>query len=314
MIARTRFLGAVAAVSQEPLAARAEQTAAGGDTTGRIVWECSNAMLRFLERPGGFARVLRASASASTSAPAAADDARGALGALHVIDLSAGAGLIALALAAAGAACVTATDTAAQLPLLRHNLASATDNARVRELLWGESVAPLFEGEEAGAGATTEPQPQAPPLQALLPPPPRPPPPPPPPGLCVCSDVLYIALRDGLARQLSWTLRALAQRVPVFFAFEERLISEESAFIESLREPLAALGGDELESGGRTIAGGGAPPPWRGAAPALSVEELPPADVRLDKGDALEREDGGELCPVDVFWEAPPLRAFVMRM
>jgi len=282
MLARTRFLGAVAAVSQEPLAARAEQAAAGGDTTGRIVWECSNAMLRWLERPGSLARLLR-------PATAADADARALLGALHVVDLSAGAGLIALALARAGAALVTATDTAAQLPLLRRNLTAAdAANAHVLELLWGASVAPLFGGAPPGEGREAAGDGMHPPV--------------PPPGLCVCSDVLYIALRDGLARQLSWTLRAFAQRVPVFFAFEERLIAEEDAFIESLREPLAALGDEGPGSS-----------PWRGAAPALRVEELPAADVRLDKSEALEREDGGEKCLVDVFWEAPPLRAFIFR-
>ena len=121
----------------------------------------------------------------------------------------------------------------------------------------------------------------------------------------MCSDVLYIALRDGLAPQLSRTLRALAARAPVFFAFEERLIAEETAFMLALRE--APPDGGDGTGGGGGGAGGGAVD-----VGAISVEELPASAMRLEKSEALEREDGGEACS-DLFWEPPPLRAFILR-
>ena len=233
MLARTRFLGASASVSQEPLAARAAQAAAGVDTTGRVVWECCNVLLRWLERRGSLARLLGGGGdgggggSGKDGGGGDGGDARALLRALHVVDLSAGAGLVALALASAGAALVTATDTPAQLPLLRSNLAPAAANARVLELLWGEDVAPLVAARGASdTGALAAASDAASGGASAFPPP--------PPQLCVCSDILYIALRDGLSRQLSWTLRALAASMPLLFAFEERLIAEETAFMLAL--------------------------------------------------------------------------------
>ena len=308
MLARTRFLGASASVSQEPLAARAAQAAAGVDTTGRVVGACCNVLLRWLERRGSLARLLGGGGdgggggSGKDGGGGDGGDARALLRALHVVDLSAGAGLVALALASAGAALVTAPDTPAQLPLLRSNLAPAAANARVLELLWGEDVAPLVAARGASdTGALAAASVAASGCASAFPPP--------PPRLCVCSDILYIALRDGLSRQLSWTLRALAASMPLLFAFEERLIAEETAFMLALSEPLEAA----PEPEGAGAGAGAAAPLWRGAARALHVEELPSCELRLDKSEALEREDGGEACSTDLFWESPPVRAFILR-
>ena len=326
MLARTRFLGASASVSQEPLAARAAQAAAGVDTTGRVVWECCNVLLRWLERRGSLARLLSGGGGGGGDSGGGGGggdgggggsgedgedgkdggDARALLRSLHVVDLSAGAGLVALALASAGAALVTATDTPAQLPLLRSNLAPAAANARVLELLWGEDVAPLAAARGASdTGALAAASDAAAGGASAFPPP--------PPRLCVCSDILYIALRDGLSRQLSWTLRALAASMPLLFAFEERLISEETAFMLALSEPLEAAPGPEGAGDGAGAGASAAAPLWRGAARALHVEELPSCELRLDKSEALEREDGGEACSTDLFWESPPVRAFILR-
>jgi hypothetical protein len=247
----TRIFGSQITVTQEDLSLRVGDGDA--DTTGRIVWECGNVMLRWLERGGDAAFFSLAGRRPATR------------GELSCVDVSAGAGFCALALAAAGLRHVGATETGAQLAHLRRNLAGS--RVRAAELRWG--------GDAAAA------------LRALLPPPP-------PDGggafdFCVISDVLYIALRDGLGDALrdcvARVARALARGGGVFFGFEERLIDAEAAWL-------------------RALPGAG-----------VSVEELPRDCARIERAEALEGA-GGPRAPdalADVFWQPPDVRLFVLR-
>jgi hypothetical protein len=225
---------------------------AGSDTPGRIVWECSLSVLKFLGD----------------------DDHLALLGALpltgkRVLELSAGAGLVTLALAACGAE-VVAAETAEQLPQLARNLARGEGAPAPVVHYWGAPLGAL----------------QAPPAF----------------DFALCCDVLYIALRDGLARELSATLRRLvagsAARGGLLFAFEERLIDEEAAFMAALAEPLAPAPAGCAPEG----------------APALRVAELPPpaGAAALTREEALlgcggEGEQLGAL-----FWLPPPVRLFLL--
>jgi hypothetical protein len=216
----TTFRGAAVTLQQEPLSARTGD--GSGDTTGRIVWECSSVLLRWLEHDANLARL-------SCATPL--------LSALRAMDLSAGAGLLALSLSAAGCTRVAAAETATQLPQLSRNVAAARAGVALLEHRWGdapESLAPPW----AAAGAPSY-------------------------DFATCSDVLFIALRDGVAAELAATLRVLARAVAggILFGFEERLVREEGAFMAALSE-------------------GG----------ALRVEELPHGDTVLAREHALQDE------------------------
>jgi hypothetical protein len=196
---------------------------------------------------------------------------------LTLLDLSCGAGLVPLALRSAlpppALRCVLAWETQQQLPHLLRSLAPvlAGGGCQAQAYYWGQDPRPLLLLPEG--------------LQ--------------PPCAALCSDVLYIALRDGLARQLSSTLRHLAGllgRGAVLFGFEERLLREEEAFMQELRLPLAAAA-----AGG----GGGSGHFWERAAPALAVEELPSSEA------ALSREE--TVGSPDIFWQPPNVRLFLLR-
>jgi len=228
--------GARVAVTAAPRAARAGDA---GDTTGRVVWECGVAMVRWLERGGAcaWARVLGGAAR----------------GAARGLELSAGAGWCALALAAGGAARVVATETGGALAPLRANVARGPLGARVAvaEHAWGRG------GLRAAAGGRVD--------------------------FAFCSDVLYIALRDGLGGALAASVgeaAALAAPGALLFGFEERLVDDEARWLAEL--PRAAR---------------------------VRLEELPRAECALARDDALPR--AREDAP-DVFWEAPPIRIFVV--
>jgi hypothetical protein len=266
------FRGVTVSVPQEALppgAAQPDPAPAAVDTTGRLVWECCAVFLKWL---GSDANLLRLTGGAATG--------------LALLDLSCGAGLVPLALRSAlpppALRCVRAWETPQQLPHLLRSLApvlpsggggcsSGGGGCLAQAYLWGQDPAPLLQQQ---------------PLHAAL-----------------CSDVLYIALRDGLARQLSCTLRHLAGQLSsggaVLFGFEERLLREEEEFMSALALPLAPVGGGSGAGAGSSEAF------WEGAAPALLVEELPSAET------ALRRED--TFGSPDIFWEPPHIRLFLLR-
>jgi hypothetical protein len=241
-------------ISQEPLSSRTH----AGDTTGRVVWECGNVMLRWLQH-GGLSRLLepvRLTAPASTPASVAG---------LRVLDLSAGAGLAAVAFARGGAR-TAAAETAEQMPHLARNVAQNAVDVALLEHRWGS----------ADARAELSP-PWASDVSPLL-----------PFDIGFCADVLYIALCNRLGDALAESLRTAAALCAggLVFGFEERLVDEESAWVDAL----ARAGG-------------------------MSVEEVTvPAGTRED---ALENAGGpnsGESAALGaLFYTAPPVRLFVLR-
>ena len=265
------FRGVTVSVAQEALVpkAGASDGSAGSDTTGRLVWECCAVFLKWLGSDANLARLAGAAGGCAASG-------------LTLLDLSCGAGLVPLALRSAlpppALRCVLAWETQQQLPHLLRSLAPVLaggggggGGCQAQAYYWGQDPRPLL------------------PPAALQ-----------PPCAALCSDVLYIALRDGLARQLSSTLRHLAGllgRGAVLFGFEERLLREEEAFMQELRLPLAAAAG----GGG----GGGGGHFWERAAPALAVEELPSCEA------ALSREE--TVGSPDIFWQPPNVRLFLLR-
>jgi hypothetical protein len=259
------FRGVTVSVPQEALPAGSAPPPASGatsDTTGRLVWECCAVFLKWL---GSDANLLRLTGGAATG--------------LALLDLSCGAGLVPLALRAAlpppALRCVRCWETQQQLPHLLRSLApvlgagsgggSDGDACLVQAYYWGQDPAPLLKESQR-------------------------------PSAALCSDVLYIALRDGLARQLSCTLRHLAGQLSsggaVLFGFEERLLREEEDFMRALAQPLAAA----AEGSGQF---------WEGAAPALAVEELPKTETLLAREETLGAPD--------LFWEPPNIRLFLLR-
>ena len=198
--------------------------------------------------------------------------APGATGGLCLVDVSCGAGLVPLALCSALPSpllrAVLAWETEQRLPHLQRSLAAVLGrNCKAQAYYWGQDPGVLLGGGQQAHGA-------------------------------LCSDVLYIALRDGLARQLSCTLRHLARLLQggaILFGFEERLLREEEEFMQSLALPLPPL----------PCGGGAGSAFWEGAAPALAVEELAPAEAALSKEEAIGTPD--------IFWEPPHIRLFLLR-
>jgi len=197
-----------------------------------------------------------------------------------VLDLSAGAGLVACLLAAAGARHVTASDLPDQLPQLRCNVerAGLSDRVSCCELWWGadvSSVRPRDDVVSGGAGPSS--------TRWF--------------DLVVGSDILYIALRDSRTAELAATVRSLAQvSSSILWVFEERLPAEEEAFMAALR-----CGGG---------LGGGAP------APPLAVRELTGDAVALTYEQSLKGAGGHadtELWNPHLWWEPPPIRMFVIN-
>lgn len=220
----------------------------------------------------------------------------------HILDLSSGAGLVPLALSKAGVAKVLSWETASQLRHLQANTAGTPILTSV--YYWGEDPAPLL------AACST------PTLTCAL-----------------CSDVLYIALRDGLSRHLSVTLRALTRHLreggSILFGFEERLIREEGEFMHSLTLPLEPWEGGSggTAPSGEGLGGVGVAGFAALGAPPLKVLELPVEDTRLTREDTLQRQGGGGAVEgeeggdgegeegaanLDIFWEPPPIRLFLL--
>jgi len=312
-----------------------EAPRAGGaeeDTTGRLVWECANVVLRFVTTtttttttteaagvestlPGGQPPPGGAAVPPALPLPALS---RGGLAPgvrpadLSWLDLSAGAGLLAAGLTALGARRVLAADTASALPLLRENVAAAAAAAGAPEppplaqFYWGDPLerlrppwAAAAGAAAGGAGAAGGAAGASPPAAAWF-------------DVALASDLPFIALGGtGLpprAGELADSLAALAAsgaaRV-VVLAYEERLVAEEGAFVAALA-----------------------------ARPGVAVEEVTGAPARLDKEHRLRRArarggggggaDGGAPPPADdadggddggvgdVFWEPPPVRLFLI--
>ena len=178
----------------------------------------------------------------------------------RVLDLSAGAGLLSCCFKAAGGV-VVAVDLPEQVEqcAFNCNAVPGPGSARVVPYAWG---APLSAVVPVGWGDT------------------------PPFHLCVACDILYIALRDGVAPLLADTLRqAVTLCGFVLFAFEERLPDEESAFMEEL-------------------------------ALTVGVQEWGKGECVLSIDEAIEGTGGHastELWNPRLFWEPPPLRVFTLK-
>jgi hypothetical protein len=240
----TTFRGARVELLQVPRARGAD----GADITGWAAWEASNVLLRWAADDAHLSRALLGGGSAPCPPWCG----------LSVLDLSAGAGLVALAAAAAGAASVTACDIHPQLPQLVGNLRRG--GLAVEEVLTPPPPPPPSQLGEAEAAAPAAPVAQPPavrhwapirrgaaaageapapaaagavarvvpfwwgqPVDAL-----RPLHVPPAVAaaqegddgapllpqlwydVVLVSDILFIALRDGLGSQLAHTIRGLA--------------------------------------------------------------------------------------------------------
>jgi predicted nicotinamide N-methyase len=165
--------------------------------------QCANVMLRVLDARPDVARLVPS--SDATVSP---------LKGVKLCDVSAGTGLIAIGAAVAGAHAV-ATDIGDQMTLLQQNIteslpvveaAGCGGSICARTMYWGEDL--------ALACADSVPF-----------------------DVSVISDVLFIAIRDGLCDKLAATLINLTKHSHcVLFGFEERLIKEEQEFMESLPE------------------------------------------------------------------------------
>lgn len=192
-----RFRGCSVSVSQ---IRRRRESHGGEDETGWRVWPASAVLLRWLSDDGALAAAL------SLPSPRA-------FSSLRLLDLSAGAGLVACACAAAGAR-VAASEVASALPLLRGNASAAGAAVAIEQLYWGEEPPPAL----LAAGAA---------------------------DLVLACDIVFCALRDGRSRELSWTLRRLLAAhacTAIAFCWEERRIAEEDAFVRALALPLAGAG------------------------------------------------------------------------
>lgn len=282
------------------------------DNTGWQVWECSNVMLRFILQKK---KKEEACLHTFTSSVSLTKES-------VILDLSAGAGLVSIALAVGLGCKVVASDTTPQLPQLLRNvnrnkerLLRKGGEILVRPYYWGDDIREsplrditllissntwLKEAEAVdeidelkksmllnnnfveGSSSTTTTNITSSASFPWF-------------DLCVISDVLYIALRDGLAPQLRTTLRALVgggSCRAVLFAFEERLIREEEAFMSALS------GYDKID--GYTV----------------DILELDSQYCRLEKEEALSNVGGliaQETLAADLFWEPPPVRMFLFK-
>jgi predicted nicotinamide N-methyase len=277
------FRGRTVSLLQTPR----DKTADGQDNTGWCVWEVSNIALRYLGADAHLSHVLApppaehggaaAGAAHVTGATTPGDPWRG----LRVLDLSAGAGLVTLAVAAAGA-WVVATDVPAQVPQLSANVAAGGADLAARvsvvPLFWGESLAPAVAAMERLAGPRPDAGGGAPPFD-----------------LVVASDILFIALRDSRTAELTATLAGLTRVARgVLFAFEERLFRQEDAYMRALGDTTVAL------------------------ADAVVVEEVDKAHCAVEYEDSLAKQGAGghpdtDLWNPHLFWECPPVRMFIMR-
>lgn len=253
-----------------------EKTEDGQDNTGWSVWECSNICLRYIASDENVRYIFSGTAG---------DVPSGDFSSLSIVDLSAGAGLLTIAFAAAEAAVVTATDIPAQLPQLWDNVAlggcaprlvdevtgedlsdaaavaslgvAAVDAAEpdtaarahpvsIVPLFWGGSLAPLDRVLRRARAAAAATGPSRSAASVW---------PSPASDIVVASDILFIALRDGRAPELRRTLvRLLRQRLcaAILFGYEERLFREEDAWMKALG--LGAAWGSDAPAGGAAAA------------------------------------------------------------
>jgi hypothetical protein len=240
------------------------------DNTGWQVWESSNVLLRYAAGRDETALGLAARSEGLVGGvppPGSAAD-------LRWLDLSAGAGLLSRALATIGAACA-ASETSSQLSQLRSNLhmegSGCAHPPAVLQYYWGEDVAAL-------RPPWTETRAEDGDMLWY--------------DIALCSDLVYIALRDGRVPELVATLRALTSiATSVLLCFEERLMRDEDAFIDSLRGPCA--------SGGPSVC----VVEVLGSVTVLRKEDR----IKGVGGDTADAETG------DIFWEPPPVRIFILR-
>ena len=207
----TNFRGHTVFVDQEP-----RDRVPGSDNTGWCVWEASNVLLRYVAIDDNVDALLAAGSRGSPARGTSPFD----WASLRLLDLSSGAGLVAVACAAAGAR-VLATDIPDQLPQLERVVARAGQSGRVTcaPLWWGAPASELrppwvAADDSGGSGGAVA-------------------------GdwfdVALVSDILYIALRDGRTAELAETLRAaVAASAACLFSFEERLPDEEQAFMTAL--------------------------------------------------------------------------------
>ena len=196
---------------------------------------------------------------------------------LRLLDLSAGCGVVGLACAAAGAACVVLTDMPSRVPtLLVAAKAAGAANVAVRSLAWG-CVASLVTVAAVSASEGAVQSNQQPAFD-----------------LCLASDLLYIAQqrRGGLAECLADTLADVLRTgvaAAVLFVYEERESEREAAFMLSL----AAIGLCVVTR----------------PAAALREEEC----LAARGGCAANGHARTHIWTPRLFWEPPPLRLFVLR-
>ena len=281
---------------------RETPSGAPADNTGWCVWETANIMLRMIASDENFQAIRTA-----VQGPAAAGDTVHVAHLPHVqacdgeepaagkdalwwrehplLDLSAGAGTLGIAAACAGSGTVVMADIGPQLEQLETNVqangaavsapgalaqpagaaaAGTSASIPVVEYWWAQPVDAL----RAVVAAPTRPSVGYPDK---------------PYGAVVASDVIFIAVRDGLEDQLHDTLVKAATELSdvVLCAWEERLPDEEQAFLDAL----AASG-------------------------SVRVTELMAPALELDQAHAMAGIQGatGEELVGSIFWEPPPIR------
>jgi len=297
-----------------------------GDNTGWCVWECSNVLLRAVSSSIGWQNILRAASECtptqaerlagimkmqnnvtnSSSEELAGEDRCSAafpawLRTASICDFSAGVGLVGIALASAGCTAVTASDIACQLPLLRSNISAsivsedvaADCEPSVAEYWWGTPVTSLLPHSTSPAGA--------PAFDVVL-----------------ASDILFIALRDGVTGSLASSLRSLAHTCgAVLMAWEERLPDQEQEWLQALQDGHACRGANDPQGVDGTrgvplqkVEGGGACTSSPPLEPVV-VKEFTGDMVTLQQAEAIDGVQGsledGTLVG-DLFWEPPPIR------
>lgn len=126
-----------------------------------------------------------------------------------VLDLSSGNGVVAVVAALLGATRVGATEVADCLPLTRANVALNKERSpRMNEIecfeyFWGQKLPAALENFD----------------------------------LVVACDLLYIAIRDHLEEEFFGTLKQLCRASgAVLLAYEERVLEEERAFVQRLKD------------------------------------------------------------------------------
>jgi predicted nicotinamide N-methyase len=240
----------------------------GQDNTGWCLWEASNILMRYLSDDERLKELVP-----------------GTFSSLRILDLSAGAGLVTLSCAAAGAD-VVSCDIPLQLPQLERNVSAAGLRVRIEPYWWGEPTDAL-----AADG---------------------------PFDLVLASDIVFIAIRDGITAKLAATIRDLVlnhcQRL--LFVFEERLPDEEQEFMEELGlAPHPTARRRRHESAEEGVHVSGMSEESSAAKLMLDVREVTGDAVVLTQEEALKGAGGHadtDLWNPSLFWEPPPIRLFIL--